>query len=828
MRSRSRKCAVLALLVVSACGRDAGQPVIPPEPGEPRAPTPLGVYEIAVTGIGSGDARSSIVPEPGPRGGPAATLIPAGGGLVFEQVASSSFTEGVRGAGGQRYVSFTYRVRNGTGADLDNVTLLMVSRAGTIPGTPISSLKRFDGTDAAPALARAVVPTGAAAMHGDVVTMGAPYPDVIQAFSEAEVAAIAQPGDVTGIFPYGYVVRGADPGAATRRIPAAALANQYGGVLTVAFRVPLQASSAQDVFSIFFQVLAVEDSETRLTESIEEGQDTAAVRRLRERALEMGATSVTVLAGSTAAAADVADYPGQRQLCLVRTAGTAASPVAYVTAPGAYSRLEMLRPGEATSACGARFRSGTPAVPVVGTPYPVTVKAMDRYGNVLAGTADTVSLYRIAGASATFGPPAALVAGQATISATFTSGGTAVLGAAGRRIRGQRTIAMAPSATVVVNGGDNQAAMAGAAVAAAPSVLVRDLEGNPLPGVPVTFTVTGGGGSVTGAAAVTNASGIATAGGWVLGSPRALNTLSAFAAGAAAPVGFRASGCSGGGGPGYAVTLCYTTALTAAERAAFDSAAARWSRVITGDVPGVSLAGNVGTCGSSSPSFDLAVDDLLIFAGVEPADGPGGRMGAAGVCYIRDPNQEPYRMLPLLSQVRMDAADAAHLAATGLLNGVVLHEMGHALGIGSEWGRNNLVKLPSTAGHPGLPPVDTYYSGAGGLAGFGLIGGDAYTAGNKVPLENTGGQWTVHGHWRESVLGNELMTGYASYGAMPLSQLTVRSLADLGYTVDPSAADAFALPSGSVVPGPVPLGNDILGYPTYAVDARGPVAGPLR
>jgi len=36
-----------------------------------------------------------------------------------------------RGAGGQRYVSFTYRVRNSTAAPLNNLTMLLVSRAGS-------------------------------------------------------------------------------------------------------------------------------------------------------------------------------------------------------------------------------------------------------------------------------------------------------------------------------------------------------------------------------------------------------------------------------------------------------------------------------------------------------------------------------------------------------------------------------------------------------------------------------------------------------------------------------------------------------------------------
>src|SRR5262249_24095573 len=47
-------------------------------------------------------------------------------------------------------------------------------------------------------------------------------------------------------------------------------------------------------------------------------------------------------------------------------------------------------------------------------------------------------------------------------------------------------------------------------------------------------------------------------------------------------------------------------------------------------------------------------------------------------------------------------------------------------------------------------------------------------------------------HWRESILANELMTGWAGPGVnLPLSRITVASLADLGYVVNMNAADSF-------------------------------------
>ena len=64
--------------------------------------------------------------------------------------------------------------------------------------------------------------------------------------------------------------------------------------------------------------------------------------------------------------------------------------------------------------------------------------------------------------------------------------------------------------SMVANSATAQSAAAGADVADPPSVVVRDLAGNPVAGVAVTFAVTAGGGAVVGSPVTTNASGVAT------------------------------------------------------------------------------------------------------------------------------------------------------------------------------------------------------------------------------------------------------------------------------------------------------------------------------
>lgn len=85
-----------------------------------------------------------------------------------------------------------------------------------------------------------------------------------------------------------------------------------------------------------------------------------------------------------------------------------------------------------------------------------------------------------------------------------------------------------------------QAAAVGAAVPEAPAVRVTDQRGAAMSGVAVTFTVAGGGGTVANATATTDASGIASAGAWTLGTAAGANTVTA-SHGGLSPVQFAAT-----------------------------------------------------------------------------------------------------------------------------------------------------------------------------------------------------------------------------------------------------------------------------------------------
>lgn len=99
-------------------------------------------------------------------------------------------------------------------------------------------------------------------------------------------------------------------------------------------------------------------------------------------------------------------------------------------------------------------------------------------------------------------------------------------------------------ATVAATSPTTQDAEVGAAVSAPPAVKVTSTSGKPVPNVSVTFAVTEGGGSLSGAARTTDAAGVATAGGWTLGTVAGRNTVTATA-GTLQPVVFTATGRAG-------------------------------------------------------------------------------------------------------------------------------------------------------------------------------------------------------------------------------------------------------------------------------------------
>jgi tetrahydromethanopterin S-methyltransferase subunit E len=114
--------------------------------------------------------------------------------------------------------------------------------------------------------------------------------------------------------------------------------------------------------------------------------------------------------------------------------------------------------------------------------------------------------------------------------------------------------------------------------------------------------------------------------------------------------------------------------------------------------------------------------------------------------------------------------------------------MAHVLGYGTIWSARGLLVGAVASGG-----TDPHFIGTRAVDEFNAGGGTTYSGGLKVPVENTGGNGTTDSHWRESVFGNELMTGFVDPGVNPLSRVSIASMGDLGYSVNLTGADDFML-----------------------------------
>jgi hypothetical protein len=273
---------------------------------------------------------------------------------------------------------------------------------------------------------------------------------------------------------------------------------------------------------------------------------------------------------------------------------------------------------------------------------------------------------------------------------------------------------------------------------------------------------------------------------------------------------------------GFDVQLCFLTEISAEIQAVFEGAQTRWQSIITGDLSNVSSSYDAGDC-AEHPALSGVIDDVLIFVEVKPIDGVSGILGSAGPCYIRGSNG-----LPTSGSMTFDVADLQDMLDGGTLEDVILHEMGHVLGIGTLWDYLGFLQNPTDG--VADPTLDTHFNGPLAIAAFDALGGSTRTVDSKVPVENAqGGGGTLDGHWRESTMNTELMTGFIDSGpSNPLSAITIQSLADIGYTVDVGEADSYTVfaPDGAPAFDPeslILLKDDILRRPLRWVDDQGRV-----
>jgi hypothetical protein len=434
----------------------------------------------------------------------------------------------------------------------------------------------------------------------------------------------------------------------------------------------------------------------------------------------------------------------------------------------------------------------------VGQTQQLTAVVTDQDGGTISSPSVAWSTSNAGVASVTStGLVSAVGSGSATI--TATAGSVSATAAV--------TVSQTPT-QVQKAAGDGQTANIGQTVATPLTVQVSDATGHPVSGVTVGFTVAPELGTLGSPTGLTGADGRAASSLTILGAGPI--PVTATVANTTLSTSFTETGVSP-----FTIELQFLTDTTPAQGEAFEAARHRWEGLIVGDVPNVQLSAPAGQCGDNSPALNRQVDDVLILVTLGPIDGAGNVLGQAGPCFVRNVGR-----LPVLGLMQFDVADLDVLESSGLLNAVILHEMGHVLGFGTIWTDKGLLADASLSGG-----TDPHFTGAQAIAAFNAVGGSNYQDGEKVPVENTGGSGTADAHWRESVFGNELMTGFVD-PVDPLSRVTVTSLADLGYMVNVAGADPYTLAPGlrAFAHGPrVQLKNDLLRLPIHVVDEGGRV-----
>ncbi|MBX3419536.1 MAG: PEP-CTERM sorting domain-containing protein [Pirellulaceae bacterium] len=195
----------------------------------------------------------------------------------------------------------------------------------------------------------------------------------------------------------------------------------------------------------------------------------------------------------------------------------------------------------------------------------------------------------------------------------------------------------------------------------------------------------------------------------------------------------------------------------------------------------------VGYNGNLPTAVKRQLGKLQISASTVDIDGPGGILGQAAPTQIlryggniANGRQLPNIAIAQAGFMQFDSADMDALLLDGTLQSVVLHEMGHVLGIGSLWDDNDLLN--------NSPRRD--YIGSKGLAAYRRESGNRFAL--AVPVEQFGGPGTAGSHWDSQdpffnppgQNRSELMIGFIGPGEQKfISDTTWNSLRDMHFAL---------------------------------------------
>ena len=233
---------------------------------------------------------------------------------------------------------------------------------------------------------------------------------------------------------------------------------------------------------------------------------------------------------------------------------------------------------------------------------------------------------------------------------------------------------------------------------------------------------------------------------------------------------------------GFQIDISFSGNVSDKTKVAARQAADKWQNVITGDLPSVVIDGEY-------------IDDFKLVVKEQAVDGLYGALAYAGPTRTYA-NGESIIQKRATSNTSYGGTAVVDIADRNndQIKDIMVHELGHALGIGPFWRlehiRNGFKPLGLIQNLFTDSPI---YVGKNALAEYRKLAPGAV----GIPLESGGGGGTRGAHWSEAVFGNELMTGYLS-PTMPLSRVTLGALKDLGYSVNYAKADPYSLPTATV------------------------------
>lgn len=352
------------------------------------------------------------------------------------------------------------------------------------------------------------------------------------------------------------------------------------------------------------------------------------------------------------------------------------------------------------------------------------------------------------------------------------SWGSLPLGA-GEDVLGSLALQSAP-ANPTVRGllGCYQFARDGIPVAVPPRGRVLDVFSAPVTGAAVTFT---GPGAITGGQTVTDANGEAAVGSWT--PPPGGGQLRMHVAGSDPTSDF----VFDSGHDAFTITPRFLPSVSSRTMLAFTRAAARWQPIRNG----LRDARVTVTYDPAADPITADADDIFIVVTVRPIDGVGGLMAqttpptTAATPTCRD---------AFGAAITIDAADVQALEQSSAIDQVMAREIGHALGVGTS--QSLWTSLIQNG------PFAPRFSGTAATAQFTALGGSGMPP-LSVALNG------ADSHWLSSRFGYELMsdapTSWSDGKTRTLSRITLGALSDMGWDIDFTKGEAYALPGPSLI-----------------------------